>query len=115
MQAIRSQYAIVKKDFWQKCPATLQVKALDKEIAQAAVWFYSPEAEAYDFRHYATEGYSQSYYEGFDEVGATPFGIANTSSFSITAGKNVIRITSYNVCYTKLLRVRNDKERLHEK
>ncbi len=83
-------FTIVKKDFWQKCPATLQVKALDKEIAQAAVWFYSPEAEAYDFRHYATEGYSQSYYEGFDEVGATPFGIANTSSFSITAGKNVI-------------------------
>ncbi len=78
-------FAIGLKDFWQKYPSTYQVKDLDNEEASATVWFWSPEVEAMDFRHYTTTGYSQTYYEGFDEMGATPYGIANTNEIRLTA------------------------------
>lgn len=71
------------KDFWQKYPQSLAVKQADRDCFQAEFWFWSPDAEAMDFRHYADEGYSQTYYEGFDEVKATPYGIANTNEFSL--------------------------------
>lgn len=71
------------KDFWQKYPSTLDVRGMDQDQVKATVWFWSPEAEAMDFRHYATTGYSQSYYEGFDVCGATPYGIGNTNEIVI--------------------------------
>ncbi len=72
-----------RKDCWQKYPSTMKVSSLDGDMAQASLWFWSPESEAMDFRHYAKEGYSQSYYEGFDFMGATPYGIANTNEFTL--------------------------------
>ncbi len=75
--------AVAVKDFWQKYPSSLNVKNLDKDKAMCSIWLWSPESEPMDFRHYTTTGYSQTYYEGFDEFGATPFGIANTSEFMI--------------------------------
>lgn len=72
------------RDFWQKYPGGLEAEGMDQEQAVITCWLRSPVVEAYDFRHYATEGYDQTYYEGFPEVGADPCGIANTNSLSLT-------------------------------
>lgn len=76
-------FAIAGKDFWQKYPSSLWADDLDKSAAKLTMWFWSPETEALDYRHYETEGHSQSYYEGADEVRSTPYGIANTNDIKI--------------------------------
>lgn len=67
------------KNFWQKHPSTLEVSHLSESTSKLKVWFWSPDSEAMDLRHYNTETHVVSAYEGFDEMRATPFGIANTS------------------------------------
>ena len=79
-----------RRDFWKKYPSGFWMNGIDRDMAEATVWFWAPEVEAMDFRHYAVEGYPQTYYEGFAEVGATPYGIANTNEFSIKAFEDVI-------------------------
>lgn len=79
----RGGLMLAAKDFWQKYPSGLEAGNLDQEEAELILWLWCPQAEAMDFRHYANQGYSQTYYEGFDVVGATPYGIANTNSFSL--------------------------------
>ena len=71
------------KDFWQKYPSTLEVKGLSKDNAVGTIWLITPDAKAMDFRHYEDTGYSQTYYEGFDVFGASAYGIANTSEYSV--------------------------------
>lgn len=71
------------RDFWQKCPAGLEVSGLAGEESSCTAWFFSPEAEAYDFRHYSTESYPRTCYEGFDEIGASAYGIAVTSQCQV--------------------------------
>jgi hypothetical protein len=71
------------KDFWQKYPSTIEFKDVSKDMARATIWLIPPQADAYDFRHYEDTGYSQTYYEGFDVYGASAYGIANTSEYSI--------------------------------
>lgn len=79
-----------RRDFWQKYPSGFWMNGISRDMAEATVWFWAPEAEAMDFRHYAVEGYPETYYEGFSEVGATPYGIANTNEFSLKAFDGVI-------------------------
>lgn len=83
-------FLIGKKDFWQKYPSSFEITGMAGEEACAALWFWSPEANAFDYRHYAVKGYPMTYYEGFDEVGAEPYGIANTDSFSIESYRGMI-------------------------
>ena len=71
------------RDFWQKYPGELEVEKLGTDEAAATAWFYSPAAEAYDFRHYDTRSYPRSCYEGFEEVGASAVGIGVTSECRI--------------------------------
>lgn len=71
------------RDFWQKCPSGLEVNGLADDTSRCTAWFYSPEAEAYDFRHYDTKSYPYSSYEGFEEVGASAYGIGVTSECQI--------------------------------
>lgn len=71
------------RDFWEKYPSGITVKNLDKDIAETTIWFYSPEASSYDFRHYAARGYNQVCYEGYDYKGADPDGIACTNECAI--------------------------------
>ncbi len=78
-----SGWMLAKQDFWQKYPSGLELKGLACREQTATVWFWSPQAEAFDYRHYAVRGYNQAYYEGFDNFGATPYGIANTNQFSL--------------------------------
>lgn len=71
------------RDFWQRFPSGLEVENLGGEQAECTVWFHSPEAEAYDFRHYDDRSYPESNYEGFKEYGASADGIATTSQCRI--------------------------------
>ena len=47
-------------------------------------------SRGHGFSSLCRERVSQTYYEGFAEVGATPYGIANTNEFSIKAFSGVI-------------------------
>lgn len=78
------------KDFWQKYPSCIEFSGISKSELSSTIWLVPPQVQAYDFRHYDDTGYSQTYYEGFDEFGASAYGIANTSEFCITAFDNVI-------------------------
>ncbi len=71
------------RDFWEKYPSGYCIKGLDGNRAECTIWFYSPKAQAYDFRHYANRGYNQVCYEGYDYKGADPVGIACTSECAI--------------------------------
>ncbi len=81
---------VAMKDFWEKYPSGFTFKNLDTDTAQGTIWLWSPKAEAMDFRHYATRGYNKVCYEGYDYFGATPYGIANTSEFSLSLRQAMI-------------------------
>ena len=79
------------RDFWQKHPSGLEVRDLagmDGKDTACTVWFYSPKAPAYDFRHYDVRSYPQTCYEGFEEVGASAFGIGVTSECRVALQKD---------------------------
>lgn len=71
------------RDFWQKYPAGLEVNSLSRERSECTMWFYCPEAEAFDFRHYDTRSYPYTCYEGFEHVGASAVGIGVSSECSV--------------------------------
>ncbi len=81
---------VAVRDFWEKYPGEIEIAGLTGDRVRAGVWFYSPEAESYDFRHYAHRGYNQVCYEGYDYKGADPVGIACTSECAIGFGQQVI-------------------------
>ena len=66
------------KNFWEKYPTAFEVTGLAEDETNIYAWFWAPESEAMDLRHY-TDTTHVAAYEGFDEMRATPFGIANTS------------------------------------
>ncbi len=78
------------RDFWQKYPAGIDISGLTKDEMNVDIWFYSPKAEAFDFRHYAPRGYNQVCYEGYDYKGADADGIALTSEAQLTYYKEMI-------------------------
>lgn len=78
------------RDFWEKYPSGYTIKGLDTDAAEVTMWFWSPKAQAMDFRHYANRGYNKVYYEGYDYKGATPYGIACTSECSILLSEQMI-------------------------
>ncbi|GAA0307352.1 hypothetical protein GGQ92_002022 [Gracilibacillus halotolerans] len=67
----------------EKHPAGLEVNQLAGEPV-LTIWLWSPDSEAMDLRHYSNETYVKSAYEGFDEMRATPIGIANTNELFIS-------------------------------
>lgn len=75
--------AIGMRDFWQKYPSSLWVENMSRDTMKVTAWIWSYEHEAMDFRHYDTVGHASAYYEGFDEVGSTPYGIASTNELTI--------------------------------
>ena len=66
------------RECWEKHPAGLEVRNLSGEKTECTVWFYSPQAEAFDFRHYDRRTYPMGSYEGFDYMRPDPNGIAVT-------------------------------------
>ncbi|MBM7541566.1 hypothetical protein [Amphibacillus cookii] len=76
--------AMALKDFNQKYPSQLAVNGLATHQTKLSVWFWSPDQEPMDLRHYSSATHVQSAYEGFEENRATPVGIANTSEAYLT-------------------------------
>nr|WP_248927763.1 hypothetical protein [Paenibacillus hamazuiensis] len=75
--------AIGVRNFWRKYPSSLELKHMSRDTAEATVWFWSPDGRAMDLRHYDTKTHLLSSYEGFDEMRSTPYGVANTSEFTL--------------------------------
>lgn len=71
--------AIGMRNFWEKYPSSIWIDEIESDFCKVTAWIWSPEVEAMDYRHYDTLGHASAYYEGFNEVGATPYGIANTN------------------------------------
>lgn len=76
--------AVALKDFYQKFPSQLSVTDLAEEHTALTIWFWSPDAEPMDLRHYSHSTHVHSAYEGFEDLRATPQGIANTSEAYIS-------------------------------
>ena len=71
------------RDFWEKHPAGLEAENLSGETTRCTVWFYSPQAQPFDFRHYDRRSYPMGNYEGFDYSRPDPNGIAVTCSLTV--------------------------------
>lgn len=78
------------KDFWQKYPSGIEVRGLDQPEGSFTLWFWSPQAEPMDYRHYAERGYNQVYYEGYDYKGGQPQGVGNTNYATIALSPELI-------------------------
>ena len=85
----RNGIAVGMSEFWRKYPSSIHMNNLTTDEAELTAWLWSPDFEAADMRHYDTVGHAGAYYEGFDEVRSTPYGIANTNElylWSFTGG-----------------------------
>ncbi len=71
------------RECWEKHPAGLEVLNPAGETTESTVWFYSPQAAPFDFRHYDRRTYPEGNYEGFDYLLPDPNGIAVTCSVSV--------------------------------
>lgn len=71
--------------FWEKHPSAMEVEGATKDTASFTLWLWSPDVPAMDLRHYDTETHVESSYEGFKELNATPYGIANTNELVLWA------------------------------
>ncbi|POO83204.1 hypothetical protein CXP52_00445 [Bacillus paralicheniformis] len=80
--------ALGLRNFFEKYPSSLEAKGLAGGETKLAVWFWPPEAEAMDFRHYSKDTHVESAYEGFAEMRSTAVGIANTSEVSLACFAN---------------------------
>lgn len=71
--------------FWQKCPTGFEILNASKPTGQLQVWFWSPDAQAMDLRHYDTVRHQADiiYEDPRDIRRADPYGVANTSELTI--------------------------------
>lgn len=105
------------RDFWQRYPSGLEADAIEGDAA-CTVWMYSPQAEAYDLRHYDDRAYPMSNYEGYPRYGASADGIAVTSRigallFGEYPGDEALG--DFCVCVQKPAVYVADPEEYHEK
>src|SRR5699024_10853685 len=56
--------ALGLRNFWKKHPSSFEVLNLGDDEAIMRTWFWSPDAQAMDMRHYDTETHVKSSYEG---------------------------------------------------
>lgn len=76
------------REFWQKYPAQLDIRAADTEVAEVTVWLWSPEARPMDLRFYhdgmGMETHAQELeglqitYEDYEKDFGTAHGIARS-------------------------------------
>ena len=88
------------KDFWQSCPAALQVDSACTATALLTVWLWSPDAEPMDLRHYDDVAHDlEASYEDVQPGMSTPYGVARTHSLTLMpaasyGGKAVVARTA---------------------
>ena len=76
--------AVSLKNFWQSYPASLELNNARAAKAKMTVWFWSPDADAMDMRHYDTIAHDlDATYEDIQPGLSTPYGIARTSEFTL--------------------------------
>jgi hypothetical protein len=74
-----SGIAVGMRNFWHKCPQSLEINGVTTETSHMTAWLWSPDSNAMDLRDYDTQTHVNSHYEGFEELRSTPYGIANTN------------------------------------
>lgn len=67
------------RHFWRQYPSGLEIGGAGGVEAILTAWFWSPEAEAMDLRHYDTTTHVISSYEGAQELRSTPYGVGHTT------------------------------------
>jgi YetA-like protein len=78
--------AVGVKDFWQKHPASIEIRDGAKDTGELRVWLWSPEGAAMDLRHYDTQPHGLSInYEDWKPGWSTPLGVANTHELTLSA------------------------------
>ncbi len=74
------------RDFAARHPSQLALTGALTDTAQAAIWFWSPDAPPMDLRHYDTTGHSLDVnYEDYEAGHSTPHGIASSHEFRLWA------------------------------
>ncbi len=82
--------AVSVRDFWQSFPASLEINGARSNEAKLTTWFWSPDGDAMDLRHYSTIGHDLlATYEDIQEGLSTPYGIARTSELTFFALSNI--------------------------
>lgn len=69
--------------FSEKYPSSISCTDTAEDTAVITAWLWPEDAPSMDMRHYDTRCHVQSAYEGFDELRATPYGIANTNELCL--------------------------------
>ena len=73
------------KDFWQSYPSTIEVSEARSTEAALTMWLWSPEAEPMNLCHYDTIAHNLlASYEDVQEGMSTPYGIARTSTLTLS-------------------------------
>lgn len=83
------------RNFWQSCPAQLDIRNAASDTATVTMWLWSPDARPMDLRFYHDDMGEDTYekqlkglditYEDYEPGFATPVGIARTSEMTLWA------------------------------
>ncbi|MFD4879777.1 Tat pathway signal sequence domain protein [Streptomyces sp. NPDC058420] len=86
------------RDFWEKFPAQLDIRAAHTDEAEVTLWLWSPEAQPMDLRFYHDGMGQDTYakqlegleitYEDYEPEFGTPYGIARTSELLFWANES---------------------------
>jgi hypothetical protein len=78
--------AIGMRRFWEKYPTSLEISGASTPMALMTLWFWSPDAQPMDLRHYDVIGHDGTIsYEDHEDGFSTPFGVANTTELTLWA------------------------------
>ena len=82
------------RDFWQLHPVQIDIRHAGSDVAQATLWFWSPDAPAMDVRFYHDGMGQDTYekqldalnitYEDYEPGFGSAFGVARTTEFSLS-------------------------------
>jgi hypothetical protein len=78
--------ALGVKDFWQRYPASIEIRNATKDAGELTVWLWSPEGQAMDMRTYDDVPHGlQTNYEDWKPGWGTATGIAHTTDMTLWA------------------------------
>lgn len=81
-------FAIGMRDFWQSYPSELEVRNAKSDTAQLKAWFWSPNSNAMDMRHYDTIQWGHNLIASYEDVQpghSLATGVARTSELMLYA------------------------------
>ena len=79
--------AVAVRDFWQAFPTCVEVAGADGTETHLRAWWWAPDAEPMDLRHYGRRDH-RNVYEAVNAdpaVYSSPFGVARTSQLTLAA------------------------------